>query len=234
MKLNFSWYALVCSFLLFSKFSQATPVSIETGYQLVGSGYFSGSLNYVASSSTSAALTLVLTNLDTGSAGGNITAVALNLPAVSGVSFSSLTSTAPSNFNQLGSYVDNNGIKASPLGDFDFGAVVGSSGMGANNWNSGNQNQGIQANATGTFVFNFVGTNLNALSTLSFINAVAAGSAQSVSAPFIAIRFKGSGSDKVAGAATVAPPVPVPASVWLMLSGLGGLGLISRKRKANA
>ena len=235
MQLNFSRYAIVCFFLLLSKFSQATPVSIDTGYQLVGSGYFSGSLDYVAASNTSASLTLVLTNLDTGSAGGNITAVALNLPTVSGVSFSNLTSTAPINFAQLGSFVNNDGIKASPLGDFDFGSAVTSPGMGATSWSGGgNPSQGVQANATGTFVFNFIGTNLDSLSTLSFINAVAPGAAASAPSSFIAVRFRGVGSDKVAGVTAVAPPVPVPASVWLMLSGLGGLGLFSRRKSSRA
>jgi hypothetical protein len=234
MKTNFLRFLSICSLLLLSKPSLATPVSISTGYQLVGSGYFTGSLDYVANSGTNATLTLILNNLDTGRSGGNITAVALNLPTVSGVSFSDLTIVAaPSGFTQLGSYLNDNGINASPLGNFDFGSVVTSPGMGATTWNgSGNPNQGIQVNGSGTFVFNFVGTHLDSLSTLSFVNAVVSGNAPSVQSPFIAVRFSGGGSDKVAGAVSAPPPVPVPASVWLMLSGLGGLGLLSRKRKA--
>ncbi len=257
MKMNFSLYAIVCSFLLFSKFSQATPIAIGTGYQLEGLGYFSGTLDYVASSSTRASLTLLINNLPTTATGGRITGVAFNVPT--GATFSSMTSTAPnSSFEKLDP--SSNDVETTGLGDFDFGSSIGGSWL-----EDSSANAGIAVGSSGTFVFNFRGSNLDTLSTLSFINAVAPGNTASPP-QFMAVRFRGftlstgssrssSGSesdedsssdheydeenyyisfDEVGGTTNVTPPlVPVPASVWLMLSGLGGLGLISRKRKAN-
>jgi hypothetical protein len=39
-------------------------------------------------------------------------------------------------------------------------------------------------------------------------------------------------SNTTAGVWSAAQPVPIPASVWLMLSGLGGLGFLARRRSA--
>ena len=168
-----------------------------------------------------------------------------------------MTATAPnSSFEKLDP--SSNDVETSGLGDFDFGSSIGGSWL-----EDSSATAGIAAGSSGTFVFNFRGTSLNTLSTLSFINAVAPNS--SATPQFMAVRFRGFtpptislrtsdgneddnsdheyGSDdeedyyiafdEVGGTTNLSPPpVPVPASVWLMLSGLAGLGLISRKRKA--
>lgn len=229
--------SIVIASLFFAHTVCATPVPISTGYQLVGLGYFSGTLDYVATSSTNSSLTLVINNSPSTAAGGFITAVALNLPSISGVDYSGLTTSSPVGFAPLGSFANNDGVNSSPLGRFDFGASLAANGMGSANWqgSGGNPNGGISSNSSGTFVFNFTGNNLNTLSTLSFINAVAPGNSSGPS-EFMAVRFKGfvnGGDDKVGGfISSNPPPVPVPASIWLMLSGTFSLGLLARKQTA--
>ena len=260
MKTTLSNLAIASFAFLLSNLSLATPVTIGTGYQLEGLGYFSGTLDYVASSSTRSSLTLIINNMPITAAGGRITGVAFNVPT--GASFSSMTATAPnSSFEKIDP--SSNDIETSGLGDFDFGSSVGGSWL-----EDSAASAGIAAGSSGTFVFNFRGTNLNTLSTLSFINAVAPSG--STTPQFMAVRFRGFTSptissrssdgneddneddnsdhehgsddeenyyiafDEVGGTTNLSPPpVPVPASVWLMLSGLGGLGFLSRKRKAN-
>ena len=249
--------SIVIASLLSTRVVCATPVPISTGYKLEGSGYFSGTLDYVASSSTQASLTLLINNLPTTATGGRITGVAFNVPT--GATFSSMTSTAPnSSFEKLDP--SSNDIETSGLGDFDFGSSIGGSWL-----EDSSASAGIAAGSSGSFVFNFRGSKLNTLSTLSFINAVAPGN--TVSPPqFMAVRFRGftlsasssrssSGSenddesssdheddeenyyisfDEVGGTTNVPPPpVPVPASVWLLLSGLSVLGGLSRNRKVS-
>ena len=212
---------------------KATPVTISNGYQLNGIGSFTGTLEYIYTSSSTASLTLVLNNLLTAQSGEKITGVALNLPGVAGVSFTGLSSNAPnSSFTQL--WLSNDGINTSPLGKFDFGSALGGNWLGG-----GSPGNGISAGSSGTFVFNFTGTNLNAISTLDFVNFVASDNVQG-SPQFMAVRFRGGAGDKVGASYSLSctgtqcdqpPTVPVPPSVWLLLSGLGGLGLLSRKSK---
>jgi hypothetical protein len=229
---------LLCLSQLIFGVVRAAPVSFSSGYQVESLGYFSGSMDFAASSSTNASLTLILDNLSSTASGGKIVGVALNLPFVSGSSITGLSFTGPNtNFVSLG--LTDNDVNASPLGYFDFGSsTVSGVGMGSASWQNGFPNAGIAVNSSGTFTFTFTGSNLGALSTLDFINAVAPGNTQGPS-QFIAVRFQGfdgvnaGRSDKVGGFIPSSPPtVPVPASAWLLLSGLGSMGVLARKKKS--
>ena len=195
--------------IMAAPFSWAAPINVSGTGPL---GSFTGTLDYTPAT---AVLDVTLTNT---CASGFLTAIALNNPG-------SLTSIllaqppTPSGFNPLG--LSSNGVNASPLGGFDFGAGTGTSG-----WQGGGPpSNGLGAGDTATFRFNLAGTNLTALDTNSFTNAFSNGAATPGN-HFLAVRFRGfedGGSDKVSA-------VPLPAAVWLFGSGVIGLAALVRRR----
>ncbi len=160
-----------------------------------------------------AVLDVTLTNTSAGFLSG----LALNNPG--SLTSISLASPIPAGFNAFG--LSSNGVNASPLGNFDFGAGTGS------NWEGGNP-PALAAGSSATFEFNLVGTNLNTLTTNSFANALSVDNQNNPTSNFLAVRFQGladGDSDKVS-----ASVVPLPAAVWLFGSGVFGLAALARRR----
>ena len=181
-----------------------------------GSDY-SGEFIYTPTNSTTATLTISLTNLTPAGVGGFLTAFVFNVPdAVTGVT---LDSASPATMDTFFFSPDN--INAQPFGqDYDAGLGVGG------NANSvfeggGNPSNGIPVGGTGAFTFTVTGTNLNTLTQQSFFIETPSGG------PFFVARFRGltgGGSDKV-------PAVSIPEPSTLTLAGLGGLGVIGLVRR---
>jgi hypothetical protein len=197
--------------------SWAAPIDI-TGTGVLGS--FTGTLDYHSATASTAVLDVTLTNT---SASGFLTAIALNNPGDSLTGISLATPPTPTTFNALG--LASNGVNGQPLGWFDFGAGTGG------NWEGGGPpSNGLAANASATFRFNLVGTNLTALDTTSFATTFSAVNHNNPAPTddFLAVRFRGfanGGSDKVS-----ASVVPLPAAVWLFGSGLIGLAGLARRK----
>ena len=182
-------------------------------------GDFSGSLAYNPVSSTSASITISLTNTSPVANGGFLTAFVFNNPSnlITGITGTSFSDT---DFELIA--LNNDNIGASPYGDFDLGSGLTGSFLGG-----GNPNSGIAVNQSETFIFYLTGNNLNALNELSFVNETSDGS----NAFFLA-RFRGfenDGSDKVPGRTSS----PEPASLTLLGLGLLGIWKFGKKGKKN-
>jgi hypothetical protein len=118
-----------------------------------------------------------------------------------------------------------NDVSGVPYGQFDFGAALGGDFEGG-----GNPNDGIAVGDTATFTFTFSGTSLDTLTASSFLNEFSTGQQQS--AAFL-VRFRGfndEGSDKVVGEECETPPVPEPATMLMMGTGLTGLAGVLRRK----
>jgi hypothetical protein len=204
-------------------------IQIETGTSIYNVGAFQGTISYSFTNATTAQLVVSLTNTSPAANGGFITSFAFNNPGhlISNVSLSTTTG-----LNQLlgGSstpslrFKDN--LAAAPFGQFDIGASIGSC------WHScgTNVSSGIGVGQTGTWTFNLTGTNLNTLTTQSFINSTVT---TSYGPQFMAVRFRGfkkagsSSGDKI-GAAVV----PEPSFYSMLGISVAGI-LLLRRRKAN-
>lgn len=221
MRLSVAKAALLCLSVAAVP-AMAGPVSIgsDGAGSTEGYGSFTGTMTYVATSSTKATLTVSITNTSPAANGGYITAIAFNNPGdkISGVTLSSNLSGFS---NVIGGSSYNGGISGPPFGNFDIGASTSSSWLGG-----GSPTGGVAVGQTANLVFSLTGTGLNTLTEQSFLNAC-------VDDEFMIVRFRGfnnGGSDKVPTDVVNNPPppppvspVPEPTSIAVFAIGFGAL-----------
>ncbi|MDE2222728.1 MAG: PEP-CTERM sorting domain-containing protein [Candidatus Omnitrophica bacterium] len=179
-------------------------------------GDYTGSFTYSDISATSAKLTIDLKNTSPLANGGDLTAFAFNNPNndITGASLSA----SDTNFTVIGGSSFNNGINASPYGQFDIGASTGGSFQG-----SGSPSKGLGVGQTGNFVFSLTGTNLNTLSENLFFNELSTGTGAGIGYQSMVVRFRGfqnGQSDKVPASVAPEPPSLVLLVLALFVSGI--------------
>jgi hypothetical protein len=212
-------------FLVVPQAIHAIPITGNTAASTEGLGNFTGTLTYTYTDGFSATLRVQLTNTTFVGWGGFLTGFVFNkpypiIPVI-------VRSDSHPSFHLLGVSGSDNSISAPPFGDFDIGAALGADFLG-----SGSPNAGIAAGATGIFEFLFTGTDLDSLTDQSFVDLSSENGDESA---FFLARFRGietgAGSDKVPGiVTTAAAPVPEPATLLLLGSGLIALAALGRKK----
>lgn len=153
----------------------------------------------------------------------SLTAFAFNVPE--NVTGASLTGTVPTGWSAA---FNPNAIDTpGQYGFFDLAGITGP------NFNGGKVADGIPAppDTTFSFTFSLLGTNLNSLDENSFLSLLSAPPAHGQPDPqyFIA-RFQGIGTEGGSDVAIPGSPVPEPATLLLLSSGLIGLAGFGRKK----
>jgi hypothetical protein len=177
---------------------------------------------YVGLTNTSGQVMLQVAN--TSSLDAVLTAFAFNLP--SNITGAELT-WAPNDHWKIGFHLDEVNTPGQ-FGLFDVAAVTGP------NFNGGSPNYGITNGNSGQFVIKLLGTGMAALTDNSFLSIISAlENGANVDPQFFITRFQrvnGDGSD-VAIPRSGGDPVPEPATIILLGTGLAGIGALRRKKK---
>jgi hypothetical protein len=214
--------------------SADSSVAIQSIAPSFGSGgSYTGTIQVDNNTPTSSSVRITLTNT---SAGQYLTAFGFSLPNT--LTSATLATKPTTNWRLLadGNYSNGSMFDTGSFGQFDIGAAIGST------WHtSGASVNGLAPGATGTFVFDLVGSgaNVTAAGLMSYLSTN--GSAG------IGARFRTAGSTSssdgskvLAKIVTLPPPpppppppgvVPAPPAVVLGLIGVGGLFLGRFRRK---
>ncbi len=223
--------------------SRADSINIvgNTANSTSGLGNYTATLTFTDTDATHATLRVDITNTSPAANGGYLTAFVLNNP---GNQISNVTVGSPfgTNFQVIpvGGPFNNDGVNGAPFGQFDFGASTFKDFEGG-----GPPNKGIGVGNSESFLFNLVGTSLNTLNVMSFVNAKSVGPGDGMGHQFFVARFRGfknGGSDKVpgdpgdggggggggGGGPGPGPAVPEPSTLLLLGLGIGALSRGSR------
>jgi hypothetical protein len=223
-------FPLVLALGLYPAQARADLIVLSGQSGLSGLGSYQGSLEYQASDSQHALLTITLKNTSPANNGGYLTAFVFNNP---GDKINTASLVGPAHFALLGAPGFDNGINGAPFGHFDLGASTGGSFEGG-----GAPSKGLGVGITGKFTFTLTGDGLDTLHANSFLaaNSVPPGAGEGVM-PFVA-RFRGfvnGGSDKVPDPLPKTASAPEPATLGMVGAGvltLLGWGCLRRKRSA--
>jgi hypothetical protein len=190
------WLTAIAVIGLTAAAVKADPINIygDTANSTSNLGDFTGTLNYVVTDSGHAQLIVSLTNTSPAANGGFLTAFVFNNPGdlITGVS---LTDPA------FKATLANDAINGSPFGQFDIAASIAGNPKSSFT-DGGNPSSGIGVGQSDTFTFDLTGSNLDSLTTASFLAELSGGPGDGSGDEWFVARFRGflnGGSDKVPG-----------------------------------
>jgi hypothetical protein len=216
----------------------AAPITISDGICLSNLGEFTGTIDYESIDATHGTFTVSLKNTSL-AANGKITAFVFNNPdnlitdvaltaALPQMNVINKVTTLLGAATKPGETSFQDLVKAEPFPNFDIGVAVG----GDNDTgflSGGDPNGGVPIGKTWSWQFALTGTSMDTLDTNSFVNATVHDNV--FGDIFMAVRFRGFDPPVDGVDSDKCTAVPLPASAFLMGSGLLGLLGLAWRRK---